>query len=92
MFRGVVPAQGMKAYVQEKLDLVDLGEAGDKVAESYSGGMKRRLSVVLATIGNDLDILFLDEPTTVFLPPPPPAPYTSFSRDWILSPSARCGM
>lgn len=31
--------------------------------ESYSGGMKRRLSLVLSSIG-DPKIIFLDEPTT----------------------------
>jgi ABC-type multidrug transport system ATPase subunit len=63
-FRCVTPKQGLKAYVDEKLDLVDLGAAANLISSSYSGGMKRRLSVALATVGNKLDILFLDEPTT----------------------------
>ena len=33
------------------------------VAKTYSGGMKRRLSIALATIGEP-KIVFLDEPTT----------------------------
>jgi ABC-type multidrug transport system ATPase subunit len=63
-FRGVAPKQGLKAYIAEKLDMVELGAAADQAAGSYSGGMKRRLSVALATVGNQLDIIFLDEPTT----------------------------
>ena len=43
----------------EKLGLTQ--EAGRKV-EKYSGGMKRRLSIVLALIHNP-QIIFLDEPT-----------------------------
>jgi ABC-2 type transport system ATP-binding protein len=43
----------------EKLGLTQ--EAGRKV-EKYSGGMKRRLNIVLALIHNP-QIMFLDEPT-----------------------------
>lgn len=32
-------------------------------AQTYSGGMKRRLSLVISTIG-DPKIIFMDEPTT----------------------------
>jgi ABC-type Na+ transport system ATPase subunit NatA len=59
-FRSVTPKQGLKAYIAEKLDLVGLKADGDKAAGSYSGGMKRRLSVASATVGNKLDIIFLD--------------------------------
>jgi ABC-type multidrug transport system ATPase subunit len=31
--------------------------------KTYSGGMKRRLSILLSTIGNP-SVIFLDEPTT----------------------------
>ena len=43
-----------------KLDLEDVKDAQ---VGSFSGGMKRRLTVAMSTIG-DPTILFLDEPTT----------------------------
>jgi len=49
--------------VEERLNDVDLIEAGNITAGSYSGGMKRRLSVAVALVG-DPKIVFLDEPTT----------------------------
>ena len=42
---------------------VNLYEARKKKSKNLSGGMKRRLSVAMACIGNP-DILILDEPTT----------------------------
>ena len=47
----------------ERLGDVRLADVKDKKSKSYSGGMKRRLSMVISTIGDPL-ILFLDEPTT----------------------------
>lgn len=49
--------------VDERLQDVSLTAAADIPAGSYSGGMKRRLSVAIALIG-DPKIVFLDEPTT----------------------------
>jgi ABC-type multidrug transport system ATPase subunit len=51
------------------LEQVKLTEAGNVRAGSYSGGMKRRLSVAIALIG-DPKIVYLDEP--VRTPPPHP--------------------
>ena len=49
--------------VEQRLSFVGLnGNAHDKVG-TFSGGMKRRLSVALATIG-DPKLVILDEPTT----------------------------
>eukprot|EP01121_Diplochlamys_sp_Union-15-3_P000931 TRINITY_DN10786_c0_g1_i6.p1 TRINITY_DN10786_c0_g1~~TRINITY_DN10786_c0_g1_i6.p1 ORF type:complete len:784 (+),score=104.40 TRINITY_DN10786_c0_g1_i6:45-2354(+) len=45
------------------LEQVKLTPAGDKISKEYSGGMKRRLSVAIALIGNP-KIVLLDEPST----------------------------
>ena len=44
-------------------DLIDIGEAMDRLISTYSGGMKRRLDLAAALIHNP-EVLFLDEPTT----------------------------
>lgn len=58
-----IPAEEIKKLVEERLASVRLSKVADKPAGGYSGGMKRRLSMIIATIG-DPKILFLDEPTT----------------------------
>ncbi|GAB3126415.1 daunorubicin resistance protein DrrA family ABC transporter ATP-binding protein [Streptomyces calidiresistens] len=45
------------------LDAFGLGEAADRQAKNYSGGMRRRLDIA-ASLLNTPDLLFLDEPTT----------------------------
>jgi len=52
-----------KQTVEEKLDDVGLLDVGDHLVASYSGGMKRRLSVAVSCIGEP-KIIFMDEPTT----------------------------
>ena len=57
-----------KAFVKEaaaaKLKEVGLSEADcDRLAAGYSGGMKRRLSLACATIGQPR-VVFLDEAST----------------------------
>ncbi|MFI6584405.1 ATP-binding cassette domain-containing protein [Embleya sp. NPDC050493] len=47
----------------ELLERFDLVEAAGKPAQSYSGGMKRRLDIAMTLVGNPR-IIFLDEPTT----------------------------
>ncbi|MGH3932072.1 MAG: ATP-binding cassette domain-containing protein, partial [Pseudonocardiaceae bacterium] len=47
----------------ELLDLFGLAEAADRTAESYSGGMRRRLDLASSLVGRP-DVVFLDEPTT----------------------------
>jgi ABC-type Na+ transport system ATPase subunit NatA len=58
-----IPVEEIQKLVNERLASVRLNKVADKIAGDYSGGMKRRLSMIIATIG-DPKILFLDEPTT----------------------------
>lgn len=53
----------IKDGTSQLLAQVKLAEAANVRAGSYSGGMKRRLSVAIALIG-DPKIVYLDEPTT----------------------------
>lgn len=48
--------------IDEVLDIVNLSEEKDKLVETFSGGMKRRLDIAAALIHSP-KILFLDEPT-----------------------------
>ena len=57
-----VPRERLAARVDEALEASGLSErAGDRVG-SFSGGMKRRLNIVAATL-HEPELLFLDEPT-----------------------------
>ena len=47
----------------EMLDLFGLAEAASRPIGTYSGGMKRRLDIATALLGEP-EVLFLDEPTT----------------------------
>ena len=51
-----------QAKIEELLDLVELDEAADRQAKTYSGGMKRRLELARALMTSP-EVLFLDEPT-----------------------------
>jgi ABC-2 type transport system ATP-binding protein len=53
----------LHARVGELLELVGLQEAADRVARTYSGGMKRRLDIAIGLVHKP-KVLFLDEPTT----------------------------
>ena len=48
---------------EELLERFELGEAADKPASSYSGGMKRKLDLAMTLVGSP-KVIFLDEPTT----------------------------
>lgn len=52
-----------KARADELLGEFGLVEAADKRAGTYSGGMRRRLDLA-ASLVEEVDVLFLDEPTT----------------------------
>lgn len=48
-------------YIYETLDLLGLGKVGKKKVKDFSLGMKQRLGISLALVGNP-DIMVLDEP------------------------------
>ena len=49
--------------VNEKLELLQLGDAGDKMPSEISGGMKKRAGLARAIVHNP-DIILYDEPTS----------------------------
>jgi ABC-2 type transport system ATP-binding protein len=57
---GKRPAQ---TRARELLERFELDQAGDRVAKTYSGGMRRRLDLAAALVARP-PVLFLDEPTT----------------------------
>ena len=54
---------GAAGTVSGLLERFDLIEAGDRRAQTYSGGMKRRLDLAMTLIARPR-LIFLDEPTT----------------------------
>ncbi len=57
-----VGRRGVPADVERLLDLVDLSKRADQKFSAYSLGMKQRLGVACALLG-DPELVFLDEPT-----------------------------
>jgi oleandomycin transport system ATP-binding protein len=58
-----LPTAAAKRRAAELLDWFDLAAAADRVAKTYSGGMRRRLDLAASLVGRPA-IVFLDEPTT----------------------------
>ncbi|PLW71542.1 ATP-binding cassette domain-containing protein [Streptomyces sp. SCUT-3] len=58
-----LPKREGRRVAAELLERFDLTDAAKKPAQSYSGGMKRRLDIAMTLVG-DPRIVFLDEPTT----------------------------
>ncbi|MCA9470463.1 MAG: ATP-binding cassette domain-containing protein [Nitrospirales bacterium] len=57
-----LPKEESVRRIQELLKLVDLEDHADRVAKTYSGGMKRKLDIACGLLPNPR-VLFLDEPT-----------------------------
>jgi ABC-2 type transport system ATP-binding protein len=57
-----VPRRQRKERVADALDVMGLGDAADRLASTYSGGMIRRLELAQALV-NEPALLVLDEPT-----------------------------
>ena len=58
-----IPAAERAERIEYLIDRFELTEFADRVAETYSGGQRRRLDVVASLIASP-PVLFLDEPTT----------------------------
>lgn len=58
-----IPKAVMEEEIATLLANVELDKVANNYVKTYSGGMKRRLSVALSFLGNPR-IMFLDEPTT----------------------------
>ena len=52
-----------KTRIAELADIVDLGEALDRMIRTYSGGMARRIDLAGALV-HEPEVVFLDEPTS----------------------------
>src|SRR6201993_171270 len=52
-----------KRVVTDLLERFDLTESAQKLASTYSGGMRRKLDLAMTLVGRP-EIIFLDEPTT----------------------------
>ena len=58
-----VPNDQIEKTVEDKLEAVKLKDVRKARVKTFSGGMKRRLTVAISCIG-DPKIVFMDEPTT----------------------------
>lgn len=57
-----VPKAKAQQSIKVLLKLVDLEEAADRLVRTYSGGMRKRLELIIGLV-HEPKILFLDEPT-----------------------------
>ena len=72
----------LQSEVQRLIDLLNLEKHGDKLAWTYSGGNKRKLSTAIALVGSP-PIVFLDEPVNHALLDLGRAPYVLYGLKYI---------
>lgn len=58
----LLPRREREARIEEALAMTELGEAADRLAGTYSGGMLRRLEIAQSTLHHPA-LLIMDEPT-----------------------------
>ena len=58
-----LPRSAARGRIAELLERFELTEAADRIAMTYSGGMRRRLDLAMTLIGSP-EVIFLDEPST----------------------------
>jgi ABC-2 type transport system ATP-binding protein len=57
-----VPRREVRPRIDSLLERMQIGDAADRLAKTYSGGMRRRLELAVGIIHSP-QVLFLDEPT-----------------------------
>ncbi len=62
ILKGITDRRARQAQVEELLELVRLGDVGNRRLKTYSGGMKRRVGIAQTMLGNPR-LLIVDEPT-----------------------------
>lgn len=62
ILKGVTNRHARRAQIDELLDLVRLSDKANQKLKTYSGGMKRRIGIAQAMLG-DPKLLIVDEPT-----------------------------
>src|SRR4051812_17722949 len=58
-----IPRKYIGSLADELLERFSLSDAADRIAKTYSGGMRRRLDLAVSLVASP-PVLFLDEPTT----------------------------